>query len=383
MTDNPVTAGRDRAAARCRRSPVAPSRLPPQPRPPPPRRPSDRISIDDFMKVELRVAKVLTAERVREVEEAAEAVGGRRHRAAHARRRHRRGLRARGARRQDGRHRLQPEAGEADGDRVERDGARREPRRRQADRRLVRGPAGPRARECGDRRRRAAGELGGGGRARGAARSCRGACRRAPRRGGDGGVLRVDPQSTRRCCSRSSRRCRRAATSTTISRAPIYAESYLRWAADDGLCVATATMSIVGGTVRRERRAAARGRRRAQRRAVQPGDRRDVDAALGPVAERPRSFLRDVRQVRRRVARRTGDMLAEVAARAAAEHVSYLELMVTPDGGAGAARGIAAGWDPDFAEAARHAARRRLPRRGRRAPPATGSMRRRRASASC
>ena len=33
---------------------------------------------------------------------------------------------------------------------------------------------------------------------------------------------------------------------------------------------------------------------------------------------------------------RTGDMLAEVAARAAAEHVSYLELMVNTDGGIGA-----------------------------------------------
>ena len=42
-------------------------------------------------------------------------------------------------------------------------------------------------------------------------------------------------------------------------------------------------------------------------------------------------------------------MLAEVAARAAAEHVSYLELMVAADGGAGAARGMAAGWDPDLA----------------------------------
>ena len=45
---------------------------------------------------------------------------------------------------------------------------------------------------------------------------------------------------------------------------------------------------------------------------------------------------------------RTGDMLAEVAARAAAEHVSYLELMVTTEGGIGATRGIAAGWDPDL-----------------------------------
>src|SRR5882672_8334162 len=28
----------------------------------------------------------------------------------------------------------------------------------------------------------------------------------------------------------------------------IYAENYLRWAADDGLCLVTATLSIVGGT---------------------------------------------------------------------------------------------------------------------------------------
>src|SRR5437762_2947607 len=45
---------------------------------------------------------------------------------------------------------------------------------------------------------------------------------------------------------------------------------------------------------------------------------------------------------------KTGDMIAEVVARAAAERISYLELMLTPDGGAAAQRGRAAGWDPDF-----------------------------------
>ena len=39
-----------------------------------------------------------------------------------------------------------------------------------------------------------------------------------------------------------------------------------------------------------------------------------------------------------------GDMLAEVTAHAAAEHVSYLELMLTPDGGAATQAGRAAGW---------------------------------------
>ena len=39
-----------------------------------------------------------------------------------------------------------------------------------------------------------------------------------------------------------------------------------------------------------------------------------------------------------------GDMLAEVTSRAAAEHVSYLELMLTPDGGVATRLGREAGW---------------------------------------
>ena len=84
-----------------------------------------------------------------EVEQADQAAGGRRHRAADARRRHRRSVRAGGARRPDGRHRVQPEAREADGHRVERDGARGQPRRRQADARRLRGAARRRERESG------------------------------------------------------------------------------------------------------------------------------------------------------------------------------------------------------------------------------------------
>ena len=64
-----------------------------------------------------------------ELAEADEAVDRRRHRAADPGGRHRRGLRARAAGRQDRRHRLQPEAGEADGDRVERHDPGGEPRR--------------------------------------------------------------------------------------------------------------------------------------------------------------------------------------------------------------------------------------------------------------
>ena len=103
-----------------------------------------------------------------------------------------------------------------------------------------------------------------------------------------------------------------------------------------------------------------------------------------PSLERPRSFLRDASASsasRRRA--RTGDMLAEVASRAAAEHVSYLELMLTPDGGdrRGARHRGRLGSGPR--QAARQAARRRVPRRRRRAPRGPGSTRPRRGSASC
>jgi adenosine deaminase len=127
----------------------------------------------------------------------------------------------------------------------------------------------------------------------------------------------------------------------------IYAESYLRWAADDGLCVATATLSIVGGTC-------------------------DSSAGRPPAADVVRNgtlFNQVIDALSMRhwdpslnghdhffatfgkmgpPSGKTGEMLAEVAARAAAEQVSYLELMLTTDGGAGAARGVTAGWDPDL-----------------------------------
>src|SRR6185295_7369743 len=45
----------------------------------------------------------------------------------------------------------------------------------------------------------------------------------------------------------------------------------------------------------------------------------------------------------------TGEMLAEAAARAAADHLLYIELMHTADGGQAPALGAATGWSDDFA----------------------------------
>ena len=74
-----------------------------------------RISIDEFMKVELRVAKVLEAEAVPKSKKLLKLKVDTGRRPAHDRRGHRRGLSARAARRPHDRHRREPAAGEADG----------------------------------------------------------------------------------------------------------------------------------------------------------------------------------------------------------------------------------------------------------------------------
>ena len=89
----------------------------------------DHIDIDDFAKIELRAALVARRGEDRRLEEAPEAPGRPRRREAADRLRHRRRLRARVAGRQEDRARREPEAGEADGRRVERHGARRLGRR--------------------------------------------------------------------------------------------------------------------------------------------------------------------------------------------------------------------------------------------------------------
>jgi hypothetical protein len=127
----------------------------------------------------------------------------------------------------------------------------------------------------------------------------------------------------------------------------IYAESYLRWAAEDRLCVATAALSIVSGTCD-----AAAGRPPAAD-AIRNADlyNRMVDAMSmrhwDPSLNGHDHFFATFGRMGP-ASGKTGDMIAEVTARAAAERVSYLELMLTPDGGAGAARGMTAGWDPDL-----------------------------------
>jgi len=126
----------------------------------------------------------------------------------------------------------------------------------------------------------------------------------------------------------------------------IYAESYLRWAAEDDQCLVTATMTIVVGPCDADtgRPPAADVLRNSTlyNQAIDAMSMRNWNRALnghdhffaafgkfGPPSDK------------------TGHMLAEVASRAAAERVTYLELMLTPNGPGARRRAVA--FDPDFA----------------------------------
>ncbi|HEY2905646.1 MAG TPA: hypothetical protein VGJ29_07075 [Vicinamibacterales bacterium] len=137
----------------------------------------------------------------------------------------------------------------------------------------------------------------------------------------------------------------------------IYAESYATFAAADGLCVNVTTMALLPPPC-----VAGLGLPPA---ATAFQDATTLNAFIDGVSMRhwPRErsghdhffdafakFGAASGPPGDRFAARIGDMIAEVSARAAAEHVSYLELMLTPDGGAAAAAGTAVEWNPDFAK---------------------------------
>jgi hypothetical protein len=127
----------------------------------------------------------------------------------------------------------------------------------------------------------------------------------------------------------------------------IYAESYIRWAASDNLCFITATFALATGACD-----AAAGR--------PPASGLLQDSALynatidawsmrnWPAGRNGHDHFFAAFAKFNAATGRVGDMLAEVTERAAAEHVSYVELMLTPDGGVATRLGREAGWTPDL-----------------------------------
>lgn len=129
----------------------------------------------------------------------------------------------------------------------------------------------------------------------------------------------------------------------------VYAESYVRWAADEGLCVNQATAAL----------------------SSPPCDQGDGHVAATAALSNPTLFRKLIDAWSMRNSEyagqsghdqffdsfgkfgaagygQTGKMLAEVVARAARGRVLYLELMLTPDGGASSQLGQKIGWDGDF-----------------------------------
>ena len=110
----------------------------------------------------------------------------------------------------------------------------------------------------------------------------------------------------------------------------IYAESYLRWAADDKLCFTIATMTIGIGTcdptAGRPMVSALFQNAALYGQAIDALSMRNWDPALNGHDH----FFAAFGKFAVATFTRSGDMVAEITSRAAAERVSYLELMLSP-----------------------------------------------------
>lgn len=128
----------------------------------------------------------------------------------------------------------------------------------------------------------------------------------------------------------------------------IYAERYVKWAADSPVCLAVATMTLVvppcdAGAGRPPAASISEGSPLYDQ-VIDAWSMRHAD----PARRGHDHFFATFGRFALATAR-YGDMLADVTSRAAAEHVSYLEVMLALDAGAAARRGTGAGWNRDLA----------------------------------
>src|SRR5215831_5714170 len=128
----------------------------------------------------------------------------------------------------------------------------------------------------------------------------------------------------------------------------IYAESYIQWAADSGDCINTTTMyaSLPPCTTGQVPIANALGSGSLYRQIIDAWSMRNwqLSGQSGHV-----HFFDTFGKFGVATYNNTGKMIAEAAARGARGKVSYLELMLTPDGLAATQLGQKIGWDGDFA----------------------------------
>ena len=130
----------------------------------------------------------------------------------------------------------------------------------------------------------------------------------------------------------------------------IYAESFFRWAVEDKLCVVVATFTIAAAPCD-----AGAGRPLASDvmanaalygQAIDAMSMRNWPSNLNGHDH----FFAAFGKFGVVSGSHAGDMIAEITSRAAAEHVSYMELMLAPDGPASTQIARQVGWTPDFAQ---------------------------------
>lgn len=129
----------------------------------------------------------------------------------------------------------------------------------------------------------------------------------------------------------------------------IYAESYIRWASEDGLCVVLASMVLAKPPCKALEQVSAAEANRDPRLYGQLMDALSMRGFLPTGESGHDHFFRTFSKFNVPQDKRFGDMLAEVADRAGAQSVSYLELMVSPGMSEARAIGKAVGWNDDLA----------------------------------
>jgi hypothetical protein len=129
----------------------------------------------------------------------------------------------------------------------------------------------------------------------------------------------------------------------------VYAESFVKWAVQGGLCIDRATSSFVAPPCD-----PAKDRPPASAAYQDQGLYNQLLDAFSmrgwfPARESGHDhFFATFGKFGLAGSGRTADMLMEVRSRAAADHLQYLELMFTPDGGGAAGLGRQLGWNDDF-----------------------------------
>lgn len=129
----------------------------------------------------------------------------------------------------------------------------------------------------------------------------------------------------------------------------IYAESFLQWAVQDGLCVDRATSTLLPPPCDPDK-----GKVPAANAYKDTGLYAQLMDAFSMRGWRPGlesghdHFFATFGKFGAASGNHTAEMLAEVRSRAATEHLGYLELMFNPDGGEAGRLGARLGWNDDF-----------------------------------